>query len=175
MSSASLKDEIMDLHSKAETTKYLARKICSSLSFVRMTSLAKRFFAPDAYYAPVVVVSCTFLVYDILITTPNEIRYVWGSRWSFARMAFHFNRVWAPVMLTNLSRSQTTKTGIKRYFYTISVPSCLSILSFYIYGTIIAMLVATSELWFPRIFRELELNTIGVLITRIWAIYELKS
>ncbi|KAG8723462.1 hypothetical protein FRC09_003219 [Ceratobasidium sp. 395] len=35
----------------------------------------------------------TFLLYDIVLTLPAEMKYIWGARWTFARIAFHSNRV----------------------------------------------------------------------------------
>ncbi|KAF8598361.1 hypothetical protein BDV93DRAFT_561404 [Ceratobasidium sp. AG-I] len=48
------------------------------------------------------IVSSTILFYDILLTLPEEIYYVWSSRWSFARFAFHANRTWGPILLVCL-------------------------------------------------------------------------
>ncbi|KAF8598360.1 hypothetical protein BDV93DRAFT_512573 [Ceratobasidium sp. AG-I] len=45
------------------------------------------------------IISCTILLYDMLLTLPDEVYYVWNSRWSFARFAFHTNRTWGPILL----------------------------------------------------------------------------
>ncbi|KAG9099197.1 hypothetical protein FRC07_010552, partial [Ceratobasidium sp. 392] len=37
--------------------------------------------------------SLTFLLYDMILTLPAEMKYIWGTRWTFARIAFHANRV----------------------------------------------------------------------------------
>lgn len=121
MSSAdSGESSIASIHARTEATKYLA------------------------------LVSCAFLIYDILITLPSEVRYVWGSRWSFGRVAFHLNRIWAPLMLACYVPSL--------FLHYLTNERCFPILLFYIYGTVFAMLVATS-----------------VLVTRLWAIYEMKK
>ncbi|KAG8731540.1 hypothetical protein FRC12_019687 [Ceratobasidium sp. 428] len=43
--------------------------------------------------------SCVFLICETITTLPEEVRYVWNSRWSFGRVMFHANRVWGLVML----------------------------------------------------------------------------
>ncbi|KAG8737615.1 hypothetical protein FRC12_017077, partial [Ceratobasidium sp. 428] len=58
----------------------------------------------DAYLAILVtkylaVFSCTLLIYDIIVTLPTEVRYVWASRWSFGRISYHANRCWGPILL----------------------------------------------------------------------------
>lgn len=115
----SLSSQAVDLYTRTETTKYLA------------------------------LASCTLLVYDIISTLPSEVRYVWGSRWSFGRVVYHLNRLWAPAMLFSYVPSL--------FRYHQSNERCLSALLFYIYGTMAAMMIASS-----------------VMITRVWAIYEMK-
>ncbi|KAH7332536.1 hypothetical protein B0J17DRAFT_722083 [Rhizoctonia solani] len=42
---------------------------------------------------------CVLLVCETLITLPEEVKHVWNSPWSFGRVMFHANRIWAPIML----------------------------------------------------------------------------
>ncbi|CAE7101442.1 unnamed protein product [Rhizoctonia solani] len=68
-------------------------------------------FDPDAeldlmelYYATentkyLALVLCVLLVCETVVTLPLEVRHVWNSRWSFGRIMFHANRMWAPIML----------------------------------------------------------------------------
>ncbi|CAE6468023.1 unnamed protein product [Rhizoctonia solani] len=114
------------------------------------------------------MVSCSLLIYDILTTLPTEVRYVWRSRWSFGRVAFHINRMWAPIVLAKLitalfmyhlsdtmyevSRHNMMSIQTKRLLY-----RCIFVSLFYIYGSVVAMLIVTS-----------------VLIVRIWVIYDRK-
>lgn len=96
------------------------------------------------------IVSCTILVYDILNTLPTEIRFVWKSRWSFGRVAFHLNRLWAPIVLAVYVPTL--------FMYRLSNTTCLAVSLFYIYGSVVAMLIVTS-----------------VLVVRIWVIYDRKK
>lgn len=98
----------------------------------------------------VALIACTILVYEIVLTLPAEIHYIWGSRWSFARVVFHLNR-----MLGILVLGAYVPT---LFIHGLSVPMCIIISIFYTYGTVLtAMVVAT------------------VLIVRIWIIYGRKT
>ncbi|CAE6457003.1 hypothetical protein BN14_05287 [Rhizoctonia solani AG-1 IB] len=68
-------------------------------------------FNPDAeldlvelYYATentkyLAVSLFVLLICETFATIPLEVRHVWNSRWSFGRIMFHANRIWAPIML----------------------------------------------------------------------------
>ncbi|KAG9125921.1 hypothetical protein FRC07_005598 [Ceratobasidium sp. 392] len=50
--------------------------------------------------------SFTFLIYDLVLTLPAEMEHIWGTRWTFARVVFHANRllgVFGTTMLVFLS------------------------------------------------------------------------
>ncbi|KAG8693593.1 hypothetical protein FRC08_009023, partial [Ceratobasidium sp. 394] len=34
------------------------------------------------------VAAFTLLIYDMILTYPSEVRFMWGSRWTFVRAAF---------------------------------------------------------------------------------------
>ncbi|CAE6469830.1 unnamed protein product [Rhizoctonia solani] len=58
----------------------------------------------DLYYATegtkyLALVLCVLLACEIFATLPAEVKHVWNSRWSFGRVMFHANRIWAPIML----------------------------------------------------------------------------
>ncbi|KAG8726795.1 hypothetical protein FRC12_023076 [Ceratobasidium sp. 428] len=42
----------------------------------------------------------TLIIYDIILTLHDEIHYVWSSRWTFARTAFHVNRMLGPIVFS---------------------------------------------------------------------------
>ncbi|CAE6462280.1 unnamed protein product, partial [Rhizoctonia solani] len=42
--------------------------------------------------------SISFLLYDIVSTIGLESQYVWSAPWNFGRVAFHFNRLFAPII-----------------------------------------------------------------------------
>ncbi|CAE6450264.1 unnamed protein product [Rhizoctonia solani] len=45
------------------------------------------------------IAAATILLYDIVSTLDTEIKYVWRSNWTFARVAFHLNRLWIIVLM----------------------------------------------------------------------------
>ncbi|KAF8603587.1 hypothetical protein BDV93DRAFT_508235 [Ceratobasidium sp. AG-I] len=58
------------------------------------------YYAAKVYTQRLALVSCTLLIYDFFVTLPREVRYVWGSRLSFGRCAFHLNRFCGPLLLS---------------------------------------------------------------------------
>ncbi|CAE6334853.1 unnamed protein product [Rhizoctonia solani] len=44
------------------------------------------------------IAALTLLVFDWLVTLDKEIEFIWGRRWSFARVVYHLNRV-LPLLL----------------------------------------------------------------------------
>ncbi|KAG8794520.1 hypothetical protein FRC12_023927 [Ceratobasidium sp. 428] len=87
----------------------------------------------------------TFLLYDIVLTLPAEMKYIWGARWTFARLAFHSNRV----------------LGLFGTLTLVVVPiyqiKCTGLMFFYFFETLIARTIVA-----------------GVLIMRVWAMYDAK-
>ncbi|KAH7338683.1 hypothetical protein B0J17DRAFT_658044 [Rhizoctonia solani] len=80
------------------------------------------FFMAAEMTKTIALISSTIFIFDTILTLPQEIRYVWSSRWSFARVAFHVNRLWSSVVL-----------GLM----------CIIINTYYVFGTAItAMIVA---------------------------------
>ncbi|KAH7338718.1 hypothetical protein B0J17DRAFT_717163 [Rhizoctonia solani] len=45
------------------------------------------------------IAAATILIYDIVSTLDTEIKYVWRSNWTFARIAFHLNRLWIIILM----------------------------------------------------------------------------
>ncbi|CAE6338891.1 unnamed protein product [Rhizoctonia solani] len=45
------------------------------------------------------IAATTILIYDIISTLDSEIKYVWNSKWTFARIAFHLNRLWIIILM----------------------------------------------------------------------------
>ncbi|CUA68258.1 hypothetical protein RSOLAG22IIIB_07788 [Rhizoctonia solani] len=45
------------------------------------------------------VAATTILIYEILSTLEVEIKYFWKSNWTFARVAFHLNRLWIILLM----------------------------------------------------------------------------
>ncbi|CAE6415191.1 unnamed protein product [Rhizoctonia solani] len=45
------------------------------------------------------VAATTILIYEILSTLEVEIKYFWTSNWTFARVAFHLNRLWIILLM----------------------------------------------------------------------------
>ncbi|CAE6468035.1 unnamed protein product, partial [Rhizoctonia solani] len=113
----------------------------------------------------VALIASVILVYDILLTLPDEIRYVWSVRWSFARVAFHINRVWGSLLLGiyvpmfndlpgNLKRFSCTSLIFRRSSFMIIaglrlrhiIHRCILINTYYIYGTAVtAAIVADTS------------------------------
>ncbi|KDN44962.1 hypothetical protein RSAG8_05135, partial [Rhizoctonia solani AG-8 WAC10335] len=118
-------------------------------------------FSPDGeldlaelYYATedtkyLALALCVILICETLTTLPAEVRHVWNSRWSFGRIMFHANRIWAPIMLGIYVPSL--------FMYNLSEKRCLAYWLFYIYGSVVIQIIVA-----------------GVLIARIWAIYQLR-
>ncbi|KAG8718904.1 hypothetical protein FRC09_011927 [Ceratobasidium sp. 395] len=95
----------------------------------------------------------TFLLYDIILTLPAEMKYIWGTRWTFARIAFHSNRAlgfFGTLMLVVVSFS----TNLSDQTY---VHSLARLMFFYFFETLIARTIVA-----------------GVLIMRVWAMYDAK-
>ncbi|KAF8598374.1 hypothetical protein BDV93DRAFT_561416 [Ceratobasidium sp. AG-I] len=46
------------------------------------------------------IAAYTILIYDILCTLDIEVQNIWASKWSFVRVVFHINRVWAVTILS---------------------------------------------------------------------------
>lgn len=74
--------EVYAFYTEIERTKLVARKL-RLVSFILMS----------LFQELRTVIACTILVYEIVLTLPAEIHYIWGSRWSFARVVFHLNRM----------------------------------------------------------------------------------
>ncbi|KAF8598362.1 hypothetical protein BDV93DRAFT_526794 [Ceratobasidium sp. AG-I] len=91
-----------------------------------------------------------FLLYDALLTMPAEVRYIWNARWSFARIAFYFNRVSGLGLLLFYLTELFT--------YHSSNESCLPVTIIYLWGTVIVRATAAS-----------------VLVMRVWALYNAKG
>ncbi|CAE6486869.1 unnamed protein product [Rhizoctonia solani] len=138
-------------------------------------------FSPDGeldlaelYYATedtkyLALALCVILICETLTTLPAEVRHVWNSRWSFGRIMFHANRIWAPIMLGIYVPSlfmYNLSEKVRYVFYRaephtfdpgIRCTPCLAYWLFYIYGSVVIQIIVA-----------------GVLIARIWAIYQLR-
>lgn len=94
----------------------------------------------------IAVAGVAFFVYDLLITLDAEIKYVWKSKWSFGRTAFHFNRVWSIVVLC---------VYIPMIFsHNMDLTTCRRVITFYGYGVIFLIL-----------------NTTIVMSLRVWILF----
>ncbi|KAG8794265.1 hypothetical protein FRC12_025178 [Ceratobasidium sp. 428] len=107
----------------------------------------------------------TFLLYDIVLTLPAEMKYIWGTRWTFARIAFHSNRAlgfFGTLMLVVVPIYQTKRMSTTLLFGTFawiltSGFRCTGLMFFYFFETLIARTIVA-----------------GVLIMRVWAMYDAK-
>ncbi|CAE6420706.1 unnamed protein product, partial [Rhizoctonia solani] len=143
----------------------------SARATIHLTGLSPRVFTaimafdPDAeldlvelYYATeetkyLALALCVLLVCETLITLPTEVRHVWNSAWSFGRIMFHANRIWAPIMLA------------------IYVPS----LFMYNLSEEVFSVLVVLHIWLDSDSSYCcDDGHLGVLIARIWAIYQLK-
>ncbi|CAE6451049.1 unnamed protein product [Rhizoctonia solani] len=90
--------------------------------------------------------SLSFLLYDIASTIDLESKYVWSAPWNFGRIAFHFNRVFAPlIQILHL---------ISLFRFRPSPQFCIITSGIYVWGTCI--IVA---------------GVMSVLIARVWLLY----
>ncbi|CAE6471937.1 unnamed protein product [Rhizoctonia solani] len=98
------------------------------------------------------VAATTILIYEILSTLEVEIKYFWKSNWTFARVAFHLNRLWI-ILLMGAYMPTLFIYGLSETLL-VSVAVCIGISLFYVWGTIIVMWIVTAT-----------------LMVRVWIIY----
>ena len=91
--------EIVEFFNAAERTKLIARK--------SHPPIPAQIGIEDS-----IVIASMILGYDIILTLPDEIRYVWSARWSFARVVFHINRVWGSLLLGFVNTCYCSMLGI---------------------------------------------------------------
>ncbi|KAJ1302513.1 hypothetical protein OPQ81_002832 [Rhizoctonia solani] len=119
------------------------------------TSLGKEaeileFFSAAEKTKVIALIASTILVYDIVLTLPAEIRYIWSMRWSFARVAFHMNRLWGLLLL-----------GVyvpTLFMHNLNTQVCIVINTYYIYGTAVTATIVAI-----------------IIIMRVWIIYGKKT
>lgn len=92
------------------------------------------------------LVSLTFLLYDMLTTMGTEVKYVWATPWNFGRIAFHFNRLFAP--------SLQTLQVISLFRFHPSPQFCIITSSIYVWGTCATVV-----------------GVMSVLVARVWLLY----
>ncbi|KAJ1302375.1 hypothetical protein OPQ81_001188 [Rhizoctonia solani] len=133
---------------------------------------------------------CILLICETLATLPAEVRHVWNSPWSFGRIMFHANRIWAPIMLAIYVPSALASAKFRIFlrvaltFLWLQVYLCTIYRKrrtpFYIYNN---SLHSSNDnhyrclaYWLFYIYGSVVIQVIvaSVLIARIWAIYQMK-
>ncbi|CAE7115735.1 unnamed protein product [Rhizoctonia solani] len=116
----------------------LSQEFIDSITDIHRQLQASRFMAISAV---------TLLVYDWLATLDKEVKFIWGRKWSFARVVYHLNRVLPLLLLSTIlipnilfapsSYSATENNVLYR---------CKPIILTYSYGVVglLAILCATS-------------------------------
>ncbi|KAF8749781.1 hypothetical protein RHS01_09817 [Rhizoctonia solani] len=70
------------------------------------------------------IASITLLVYDWLIALDKEVKFIWGRRWTFARIVYHLNRV-LPLLLFSVILMPNILFAPSYYTATMSAPKFL--------------------------------------------------
>ncbi|CEL55913.1 hypothetical protein RSOLAG1IB_01925 [Rhizoctonia solani AG-1 IB] len=108
--------------------------------------------------------SLSFALYDIVSTIDLESKYVWSTPWNFGRIAFHFNRIFAPsIQIVHL---------ISLFRFSPSPQFCIITSGIYVWGTCIivagVMSVLIARIWllyFRKPWVLIFLLTLGVLVS----------
>ncbi|KAJ1308067.1 hypothetical protein OPQ81_002133 [Rhizoctonia solani] len=108
--------------------------------------------------------SLSFLLYDIVSTINLERKYVWSAPWNFGRVAFHFNRFFAPtIQIVHI---------ISLFRFYPSAQFCITTSGIYAWGTCITvaavMIVLVARVWllyFRKPWVLALLIILGVLIS----------
>lgn len=110
-SSREFVDSITEIHDQLQTARYMA------------------------------IAAFTLLVYDWMATLDKEVEFIWGRKWTFARVVYHLNRI-LPVLLFSVILIPNILFAPSYYTATM----CKGIILSYSYGVVVllALLCATS-------------------------------
>ncbi|CCO34311.1 hypothetical protein BN14_08408 [Rhizoctonia solani AG-1 IB] len=113
--------------------------------------------------------SLSFALYDIVSTIDLESKYVWSTPWNFGRIAFHFNRIFAPSIQMFLA---ACISYVCFFHYSPSPQFCIITSGIYVWGTCIivagVMSVLIARIWllyFRKPWVLIFLLTLGVLVS----------
>ncbi|CAE6357424.1 unnamed protein product [Rhizoctonia solani] len=89
----------------------ISKEFIDSITNIHSQLQTSRFMAISAI---------TLLVYDWLTTLDKEMKFIWGRKWSFARVVYHLNRV-LPLLLLSTILIPNILFAPSRYTSTASV------------------------------------------------------
>ncbi|KDR65769.1 hypothetical protein GALMADRAFT_284123 [Galerina marginata CBS 339.88] len=96
----------------------------------------------DANYS--LAAAVTFLVFDIFMTLSDEVKYIWGSRWSFPKFLYLMGRYYGLIYLV-------IRLGVETHS-NLSVPVCKAYYWYYVMGGDILFTTIVNVIFVLRIY-----------------------
>ncbi|EUC62621.1 F-box-like domain protein [Rhizoctonia solani AG-3 Rhs1AP] len=111
----------------------ISKEFIDSITNIHSQLQTSRFMAISAI---------TLLVYDWLTTLDKEMKFIWGRKWSFARVVYHLNRV-LPLLLLSTILIPNILFAPSRYTSTLWCGSIVSCLMRWVLWLLIPALILT--------------------------------